>query len=113
MKEKALADDDGFWFMVQAKAEPTDTDQALVKWLTAEDNDIYFDAIGDKDAADKIYGDAQTFHKATRLAPKIVHVDGEGPGRVDEENDRPRAPTCWPCSSPTRRTPTRTAGSTT
>ena len=87
MKEKALADDDGFWFLVEAKAEPTDTDQALVKWLNADPpNDIYFDAIGDKDSADKIYSSAQTVHKATKLAPKIVQLMKKAVAG-DEENE--------------------------
>ena len=86
LKEKALADDEPFWFLVQAKAEPTDTDQALIKWLTAEENDIYFDAIGDKDSADKIYSAAQTVHKATKLAPKIVALMQKAQAG-DDEND--------------------------
>ena len=89
MRSKALADDDGFWFMVQAKAEPSDTDRALVKWLSIPDYDIYWDAIGDKDAADKIYQDgAQTIHKATRLAPKVVALMEQArAGGVDEEGE--------------------------
>ena len=89
MRAKALADDDGFWFLVQAKAEPTDTDRALVKWLSTPDYDIYWDAIGDKDAADKIYhAGAQTIHKATRLAPKITALMEQAKaGGVDEEGD--------------------------
>jgi hypothetical protein len=86
MKEKALADDDGFWFLVQAKPEPSDTDRALIKWLTAEENDIYYDAIGDKDAADKIYSTAQTVHKAARLAPKVVDLMSRAK-TGDEENE--------------------------
>ena len=90
LKEKALTDDDGFWFLVAAKAEPTDTERALVKWLT--DKDIYFDAIGDEDSADKIYSKAQNFHKANRLAPKVVSLmKAAREGGVDED-DKPVEP---------------------
>lgn len=89
IQKRATADDDGFWFMVAAKSEPTDTDRALVKWLTDPKNDVYWDAIGDEDSADKIYEDAQVFHKATRLAPTVVKLMDKAKegGELDEDGE--------------------------
>lgn len=92
--ERANADDDGFWFVVQAKPEPTDTDRALIKWLNDPKNGVdgegvYWDAVGDADSADKLYEGAQTIHKATRLGAKVVQLmeKAKEGGELDEDGE--------------------------
>ena len=75
--EKAGSED--FWFLVQAKAEPTATDKALMEWIA--ERGVYFETIGDDlKAADKIYKDSQDKHEIKRLAPKVVSLMQEKPG---------------------------------
>ena len=68
-KEKAT-----FWFLVQGKPEPSDTDKALMDWL--HKNEIYYEVItDDKDGYDKeVYTQPQVVHEAKRMAPKIVNL---------------------------------------
>ncbi len=62
-----------FWFLLQAKSEPTDTDRALVAWLVA--NEIYFEVVsGDADADDKIYDSAVETHSAKSLATTVTKL---------------------------------------
>jgi hypothetical protein len=79
--EKAGEED--FWFLVQAKAEPTATDKALMEWIT--ERGVYFEVIGDDPkSADPIYANAVEKHTVKRLAPKVVSLmedrpaEGEG-----------------------------------
>lgn len=73
------AGDAEFWFLVQAKAEPTATDKALMEWIT--ERGVYFESIGDDPkSADPIYKEAQEKHTVKRLAPKIVTLMQEKPG---------------------------------
>jgi hypothetical protein len=73
------AGDEDFWFLVQAKAEPTATDKALMEWIA--ERGIYFESIGDDPkSADPIYKDAQDKHTVKRLAPKVVSLMEEKPG---------------------------------
>jgi len=94
MQQKAAADDDGFWFTVQAKPEPTDTDRALIKWLNDPKNGdgeegVYWDAIGDEDSADKLYADAQVIHKATKLGSAVVKLmdKTKAGGELDDDGE--------------------------
>ena len=68
------ADEDAgnsFWFLLQGKAEPTDTDKALVTWL--EKNDIYYELVtDDPDAVSEIYTQPQEVHTAKKLSQKVV-----------------------------------------
>jgi len=72
-----------FWFLLQGKAEPTDTDKTLVQWL--EKNDIYYEIITD-DAAnvDPVYSQPQETHEAKRLGQKVVNLFNSKP-----EEDEP------------------------
>lgn len=75
--EKAGEED--FWFLVQAKTEPTATDKALMEWIA--ERGVYFESIGDDPkTADAIYKDAQEKHKVQRLAPKVASLMEEKPG---------------------------------
>lgn len=74
---KANQADDPFWFLVEGKAEPTDTDRALVNWLNT--NNVWYDTIGDGSAVDKLYSEGQNVYEAKRLAPKVVELMGELP----------------------------------
>ena len=70
--DKATNNDETFWFLVQAKAEPTATDTALMSWISK--NEIYYETIGDGDEVAEIYDGAQEKHTAKRLATKIVNL---------------------------------------
>lgn len=62
-----------FWFLVQGKAEPNDTDKALVSWL--EKNEIYYEVItDDKTTVDAVYAQPQEIHEAKRLGLKVVNL---------------------------------------
>ena len=72
------AGDEDFWFLVQAKPEPTATDKAMMEWIA--ERGVYFEAIGDDmKSADKIYKDAQEKHEVKRLAPKVLSLMEEKP----------------------------------
>jgi hypothetical protein len=72
------AGDEDFWFLVQAKAEPTATDKAMMEWIA--ERGVYYETIGDDlKSADKIYKDAQEKHEVKRLAPKVVSLMEEKP----------------------------------
>jgi pyruvate/2-oxoglutarate dehydrogenase complex dihydrolipoamide acyltransferase (E2) component len=72
-----------FWFLLQGKAEPTDTDKAMVTWL--EKNDIYYEVITDDEAnMDAIYSQPQEVHTAKRLAQKVVNLLKEKPEEGEE-----------------------------
>jgi hypothetical protein len=67
------AGDEDFWFLVQAKAEPTATDKAMMEWIT--ERGVYFETISDDHkSADGIYGNSQNKHTAKRLAPKVASL---------------------------------------
>jgi hypothetical protein len=67
------AGDEPFWFVVQGKSEPTDTDQALVSWL--HKNEIYYEVVtDDADSVSDIYDQAQETHTAKRLAQKVANL---------------------------------------
>lgn len=77
------AGDEDFWFLVQAKSEPTATDKAMMEWIA--ERGIYYETIGDDPkTADAIYKDAQDKHTVKNLAPKVVSLmqnkpaEGEG-----------------------------------
>src|SRR5215510_10487650 len=72
LKDADVEIDQPFWFLVQAKAEPTTTDRALMKWLN--DNDIYYQTVSDGSEVDKIYANTQESYKVQRLTPKIVNL---------------------------------------
>ena len=70
-----------FWFIIQAKDDPTETDLAIVKWLG--DNDLYFDVIADGTTLSTTYAGAQNKHIAKSLAPKVLELMQNMP----EENE--------------------------
>lgn len=79
---KAAAEEAQFWFLLQAKSEPTATDRALVAWFVA--NEIYYEVIsGDADADDKLYDTAAETHSVKSLATTVVKLLNEKP--EDEE----------------------------
>jgi hypothetical protein len=60
-----------YWFLLQGKSEPTDTDKALVLWL--EKNEIYYELVtDDPEAVSEIYTQPQEVHTAKKLAQKVV-----------------------------------------
>jgi len=60
-----------YWFLLQGKSEPTDTDKALVLWL--EKNEIYYELVtDDPEAVSEIYHAPQEVHTAKKLAQKVV-----------------------------------------
>ena len=62
-----------FWFLLQGKSEPTDTDKAMVTWM--EKNDIYYELVtDDADAISEIYTQPQETHIAKKLAQKVVSL---------------------------------------
>lgn len=72
------AGDEDFWFLVQAKSEPTATDKAMMEWIA--ERGVYYESIGDDPkAADPIYKDAQEKHTVKRLAPKVLSLMQEKP----------------------------------
>lgn len=72
------AEGDSFWFIVQGKSNPTDTDQAIVNWLAK--NNIYFEVVTDvPDAMDDIYDDAQATHSAKKLSTKVIDLLNTSP----------------------------------
>lgn len=81
MSEKATAADDPFWFLVQGKAEPTDTDTKLLSWLIA--HDVYYEMISDGSESD-LYEGYQNKYTVKRLAPKVVSLMQETPDEGEE-----------------------------
>jgi hypothetical protein len=70
--------DQPYWFIIQGKSEPSDTDKALVTWL--DKNEVYYEVLtDDADAMDDIYGNAQETHVAKRLAQKVVNLFNSKP----------------------------------
>ena len=75
-----------FWFLIQAKSEPTDTDKSLVTWL--EKNGIYYEIIcDDADGIDPLYSMPQETHVAQKLSPKVISLmqskpEGDEPAEV-------------------------------
>jgi hypothetical protein len=60
-----------YWFLLQGKSEPTDTDKALVLWL--EKNEIYYELVtDDPEAVSEVYTAPQEVHTAKKLAQKVV-----------------------------------------
>ena len=77
------AGDEAFWFVVQGKSEPTETDTNLVTWLTK--SEIYFEVVtDDADAMDELYSEAQEVHTVKRLGQKIVNLLNTKPEEGEE-----------------------------
>ena len=77
------AEDQDFWFLVQGKAEPTATDQAMMAWLT--EREVYYEVItDDRKAVADIYAGAQETHEVKRLAPKVLSLMQEKPAEGEE-----------------------------
>ena len=71
-----------FWFVVQGKSDPSETDTNLMKWLAS--NQIWFEVVtGDADSMDEIYTDAQEVYTVKRLGQKVVNLLNTKP----EENE--------------------------
>lgn len=65
------AEGQSFWFLVQGKSEPTDTDKALVTWL--EKNEIYYEVVtDDPESMSEVYSAPQEVHTAKKLSQKVV-----------------------------------------
>jgi len=76
--DKARETNDNFWFVVQAKAEPTATDKALVAWLVK--NDVWYSLVSDGTDYDPMYDEeSQEVTPVKRLAPGVVKMMQEGP----------------------------------
>ena len=76
------AGDDSFWFVIQGKSAPTETDTNFVNWLMK--NELYFEVItDDADAMDEVYAEAQETHVVKRLGQKVVNLLNTKP----EENE--------------------------
>lgn len=73
--------DDSFWFIVQGKPEPTDTDKTMVKWF--DSHEIYYSIVSNGDHDANVYANAQDVHQTKRLTPTIVKLLQEAP----EENE--------------------------
>jgi len=79
------AGEEAFWFIVQGKSEPTETDTNLVKWLVT--NEVWFEVLtDDADAMDELYSDAQETHVVKRLGQKAVSLLNTKP-EEDESAD--------------------------
>jgi hypothetical protein len=62
-----------FWFVLQGKSSPSQTDRYLVTWL--EKNAVYYEVItDDPDAMDPVYAQPQETHTAKKLSQKIVSL---------------------------------------
>jgi hypothetical protein len=74
----AVQEDRTFWLLVQASAEPTATDRALMSWITA--HETYFETYG-PDAAkpDPIYAGSQEKHVVKGITAKILQLLEEKP----------------------------------
>ena len=83
LESKAVEEERTFWMTVQASAEPTATDRALMAWVTA--HETYFETYGpDAAKADDIYKGTQEKHAVKGLAAKIVQLMQEKP---EEDED--------------------------
>lgn len=71
------------WYLIQGKAEPTETDQAIMAWM--HKNEIWYDLITDGDYDTKLYTEAQTVHKVKRLTPKVVSIMNAAKEGSEEE----------------------------
>ena len=71
--DKDEKDKQSFWFLIQGKSEPTDTDKALVTWLTK--NTIYYEVVtDDPESMSDIYIEPQETHTAKKLSQKVVSL---------------------------------------
>lgn len=60
-----------FWFLLQGKSEPSDTDKAMVTWL--EKNEIYYELVtDDPEAVAEVYTQPQEVHTAKKISQKVV-----------------------------------------
>jgi len=78
LESAAVQEERTFWMLVQASAEPTSTDRALMAWI--KEHETYFETYG-PDAAkpDDIYKGSQEKHPVKGLAAKIVQLMQEKP----------------------------------
>ena len=71
LMEAAVNAEQSFWFLVQGKATPTDTDKALVTWLSK--NEVYYEVVtDDRDSMNELYAEPQETHDAKKLGQKVV-----------------------------------------
>ena len=67
-----------FWFIVQGKSEPTDTDKNLVAWMHT--NEVYYEVLtDDEESMSDIYTGSQNTHTAKRLSQKVVNLIKSSP----------------------------------
>ena len=76
-------DDEGFWFIVQGKSDPSATDKVIVDWFGR--NELYYETVSDDpESAADIYSTASDTRKSKKLATTVVEAlngakgDGEG-----------------------------------
>jgi hypothetical protein len=63
--------DQTYWFILQGKSDPTDTDKAMVGWL--EKNEIYYEIVTDDPASvSELYAQPQEIHTAKKLTQKVI-----------------------------------------
>jgi hypothetical protein len=68
---------EGFWFILQAQAEPNETQQNLIAWLVK--SDIYFEIFSDTETDNPVYEAAQRTHVAKKLPEKVVSLLRKSP----------------------------------
>ena len=71
------------WYLIQGKAEPTETDQAIMAWM--HKNEIWYDVVTDGEYDKSLYTEAQTVHTAKRLTPKVVGLMNTAKEGTEEE----------------------------
>jgi hypothetical protein len=82
LQKAAESEDQNFWFLLQGKSEPSDTDTALVSWL--EKNEIYYEVVtDDPESMSGIYTQPQDTHTAKKISQKVVSLLQSKP----EENE--------------------------
>jgi hypothetical protein len=83
LRNRAKKDNTDYWFLIQAKAEPTATDRAFVSWLLKED--IWFNIVYDGSDVDPMYlGEAQEKTVTKRMAPTIIKQMKELPSEGED-----------------------------
>ena len=80
--EVAEKEDNEFWFLLQGKSAPTDTDQEIVGWLN--ENDIFYTVVtDDAKAMWDGYNPAQTFKVKSMTSGLVALLDKEpGDGEI-------------------------------
>ena len=71
--QKAIGNDEEYWFTILALEEPTATHKALTNWLRS--SEVYFEVItDDPDNLDTVYDGSQKTHKAAKTTTKAINL---------------------------------------